>query len=108
MSSNTKIVVLRSKEIVYALVLLVVSVLIICLTVRLSRECCPRTMRTCFCIRTWTRLQSFHGDPSREKWLGRRLLMVRRLHLKAHILQRQHNIAPCILTVIKRSHMKMD
>ena len=32
--------------------------------------------------------------------------MVRRLHLKAHILQRQHNIAPCILTVIKRSHIK--
>lgn len=31
MSSNTKIVVLRSKEIVYALVLLVVSVLILSL-----------------------------------------------------------------------------
>ena len=35
MSSNTKIVVLRSKEIVYALVLLVVSVLIIMVAVSL-------------------------------------------------------------------------
>ncbi len=41
MSSNTKIVVLRSKELVYALVLLVVSVLIIMVAVFIPSEDSP-------------------------------------------------------------------